>query len=198
MEQCRYYWNKGIKEVVVLLKLNKKVYIKGRLHKKSLFCHVKDVKIITKKRSKYGVDQTKKGIEKRTYNGEVYDSLSELQFLKEWILPKMGSGEIIKWERQIKFTLQEGFVYKGKKVLPITYVADYIVYWKNNTRTIIDVKGCPDSVAKLKRKLFQYRYPDEDYIWMCRSIKYGDGSNWLLYEDLEKKRKEDKKKKGSK
>ena len=110
----------------------------------------------------------------------------------------MGSGEIIKWERQIKFTLQEGFVYKGKKVLPITYVADYIVYWKNNTRTIIDVKGCPDSVAKLKRKLFQYRYPDEGYIWMCRSIKYGDGSNWLLYEDLEKKRKEDKKKKGSK
>ena len=165
---------------------------------KSLFCYVKDVKIIAKKRSKYGVDQTKKGIEKRTYNGEVYDSLSELQFLKEWILPKMGSGEIIKWERQIKFTLQEGFVYKGKKVLPITYVADYIVYWKNNTRTIIDVKGCPDSVAKLKRKLFQYRYPDEDYIWMGRSIKYGDGSNWLLYEDLEKKRKEDKKKKGSK
>ena len=36
----------------------------------------------------------------------------------------------------------------------------------------------------------------EDYIWMCRSIKYGYDSNWLLYEDLEKKRKEDKKKKG--
>lgn len=149
--------------------------------------------IITKKRSKYGVDQTKKGIEKRTYNGEVYDSLSELQFLKEWILPKMGSGEIIKWERQIKFTLQEGFTYKGKKVLPITYIADYIVYWKDNSRTIIDVKGMPDQVAKLKKKLFQYRYPDEDYIWMCRSIKYGDDNNWLLYEDLEKKRKEDKK-----
>ena len=37
---------------------------------------------------------------------------------------------------------------------------------------------------------------NEDYIWMCRSIKYGDDSNWLLYEDLERKRKEDKKKKG--
>ena len=160
----------------------------------------KGVKIIaTKKRSKYGVDQTKKGKEKRTYNGVVYDSLSELQFLQEFIEPKMGSGEIIKWERQIKFTLQEGFTYKGKKVLPITYIADYIIYWKSGGRTIVDVKGMPDNVAKLKKKLFQYRYPNEDYVWMCRSIKYcDDGSNWLLYEDLEKKRKEDKKKKKGK
>ena len=154
--------------------------------------------IATRKRSNYGVDQTKKGIEKRTYGGNIYDSLAELQFLKEWILPKMESGEIIEWERQIKFTLQEGFTYKGKKVLPITYIADYIVYWKDSSRTIIDVKGNPDSVAKIKKKLFQYKYPYEDYIWMCRSIKYGDNSNWLLYEDLEKKRKEDKNKKGNK
>ena len=48
---------------------------------------------------------------------------------------------------------------------------------------------------KIKKKLFQHEYPNEDYVWMCRSVKYcEDGSNWLLYEDLEKKRKEDKKK----
>lgn len=152
--------------------------------------------IATRKRSKYGVDQTKKGKEKRTYNGVTYDSLAELQFLQEYIEKKMVSGEIIKWERQVKFTLQEGFVYKGKKILPITYIADYIIYWNNNTRTIVDVKGNPDQVAKLKKKLFQYKYPNEDYVWMCRSIKYcEDGSNWLLYEDLEHKRKEDKKRK---
>ena len=155
--------------------------------------------ITTRKRSKYGVDQTKKGKEKRTYNGVLYDSLTELQFLKEFIEVKMVSGEIIKWERQVKFTLQEGFTYKGKKVLPITYIADYIIYWNDGTRTVVDVKGNPDQVAKLKKKLFQYKYPEEDYVWMCRSIKYcEDGSNWLLYEDLEKKRKEDKKKKKGK
>lgn len=153
--------------------------------------------IATRKRSKYGVDQTKKGKEKRTYNGVIYDSLAELQFLREFIEVKMVSGEIIKWERQVKFTLQEGFTYKGKKVLPITYIADYVIYWNDNTRTIVDVKGNPDQVAKLKKKLFQYKYPNENYIWMCRSIKYGEnGSNWLLYEDLEKKRKQDKKKEG--
>lgn len=115
-----------------------------------------------------------------------------MQFLKEWILPKVGSGEIVKWERQIKFTLQEGFTYKGKKVLPITYIADYIVYWNAGNRTIVDVKGNPDNVSKIKKKLFLHKYPYEDYIWMCRSIKYGDDTNWLLYEDLEKKRREDK------
>ena len=110
----------------------------------------------------------------------------------------MGSGEIVEWERQIKFTLQEGFTYKGKKILPIYYIADYIIYWKSGGRTIVDVKGMPDQVAKLKKKLFQYKFPNEDYVWMCRSIKYGEDSNWLLYEDLEQKRKEDKKKKGKK
>ena len=106
----------------------------------------------------------------------------------------MESGEIIKWERQVKFTLQEGFVYKGKKILPITYIADYIIYWNDKTRTVVDVKGNPDQVAKLKKKLYQYKYPNEDYVWMCRSVKYGEGSNWLIYEELEKKRKADKKK----
>ena len=154
------------------------------------------MKIIAKNRSKYGVDQTKKGIEKRTYNGELYDSLAELQFLTEVIEKKMGSGEIVKWERQIKFTLQEGFTYKGKRILPINYIADYVVYLPDNSRVIIDVKGNPDQVSKLKRKIMMYKYPDENYIWVCRSIKYSEDKDmpWLLYEDLERKRKADKNK----
>lgn len=144
-----------------------------------------------RKRSLYNVDTTKKGKEKRTYNGEVFDSLTELNFLKEWILPKVESGEIIKWERQIPFILQEGFIHNDKKVLPIKYVSDFIVYWKNGTRTVFDVKGLPDQVSKLKRKLFWKVYPNVEYIWMCRNIKYGV---WLTYEELESKRKADKKK----
>lgn len=149
---------------------------------------------MAKKYSKYHVDTTKKGIEKRTYNNEVYDSLTELNFLKEWILPKMESGEIVKYERQIPFILQEGFTHKDKKILPIKYVSDYIVYWKDGSRTVFDVKGNPDNTSKLKRKLYWKRYPDEEYIWMCRNIKYGDETHWLTYEELESKRKADKKK----
>ena len=151
-----------------------------------------------KKRSMYNVDVTKKGKEKRTYNGETYDSLTELNFLKEWILPKMESGKIIKYERQISFILQEGFIYKGFKILPIKYVSDYIVYWENGTRTVFDVKGNPDQVSKLKRKIFRKVYPNEEYIWMCRNIKFGDESHWLTYEELEQKRKLAKKSKATK
>jgi hypothetical protein len=138
---------------------------------------------------------TKKGKEKRTYNGITYDSLTELNFLKEWILPKVESGKIIKWERQIPFILQEGFIHNNKKILPIKYVSDFIVYWKNGTRTIFDVKGQPDSLSKCKRKMMWKCYPNEEYIWMCRNIKYGDETHWLTYEDLEQKRKAEKKSK---
>jgi len=149
-----------------------------------------------KKRSKYGVDQSKKGKEKRTYNGEVYDSLTELQFLKEFIEPKVKTGEIVKWERQIPYVLQEKFTnFEGKTILPIKYIADYVVHWENDTFTVFDVKGNPDATSKVKRKLFWCVYPNIQYIWMCRSVKYGNGTNWLTYEDLENKRKADKKNK---
>jgi hypothetical protein len=147
-----------------------------------------------RKKSKYHVDITKGGIEKRTYNGEVFDSLTEMRFLTEFILPKMESGEILRYERQVPFILQEGFTRKnGSKVLPIKYVSDFIVYWKDGSRTVFDVKGLPDNLSKCKRKIFWKRYPDEEYIWMCRNIKYGDESHWLTYEELEKKKKEEKK-----
>ena len=143
----------------------------------------------------YNVDMTKKGKEKRTYNGEVFDSLTELNFLKEWILPKVESGEILRYELQIPFVLQEGFTHNNIKILPIKYVSDFIVYWKDGTRTIFDVKGLPDSLSKCKRKMFWNKYPNEDYIWMCRNLKHG---GWLTYEDLEKKKKEEKKAKAAK
>lgn len=146
-----------------------------------------------KKRSKYGVDQTKKGKEKRTYNGEVYDSLTELQFLQEYIEPKVKTGEIVKWERQIPYVLQEKFSnFEGKTILPIKYIADYVVWWKDNTYTVFDVKGHPDSTSKIKRKMFWKVYPDIQYIWMCRSIIYSNGTNWITYEEIEKIRRQKK------
>lgn len=149
-----------------------------------------------KKRSKYNIDTTQKGIKKRTYNGEVYDSLTELQFLKEFIEPKIKTGEIVKWERQVPYVLQEAFInFEGKSILPIKYVADYVVWWKDDTSTVFDVKGNPDSASKIKRKIFWKVYPDVQYVWMCRSIKFGDETHWICYDELEKLRRLAKKNK---
>lgn len=140
----------------------------------------------------YNVDQTKKGKKERTLNGIVYDSKTEMLFVTEWILPKLEAKEIISWERQVPYILQEGFIdYQGKKVLAIKYIADFKITWANNSETVIDVKGCPDSVAKIKKKLLMHKYRYMDYRWYCRNIKRG---GWLEYDDLERLKREEKRK----
>lgn len=142
-----------------------------------------------RKRSKYGVDITSSGKAKRTYKGITYDSLLEMQFYKEYIEPRIETGEIIKCERQVSYTLQEGFTYKGKKILPIKYKSDFDVTYSDGRFVVYDVKGNPDNLSLLKRKLFWFRYPDTELVFICRCLKYG---GWIKYDELKKRRKEDK------
>ena len=60
---------------------------------------------------------------------------------------------------------------------------------------VVDTKGCLDSVAKLKRKLFWYIYPDIDYKWITYVQKWG---GWLEYEVVKELRKEAKRSKNKK
>lgn len=151
------------------------------------------------KKSKYNVDLSEKGKAKRIYQGITFDSETELKFLLEWIEPKLKTGEILSYERQVPYILQEGFInFEGKKILPIKYIADYVITFSDNRQIVVDVKGQPDTTAKLKKKLFEFKYKDIPFYWYCRSIKYSDGDNWIVYEELEKRRKADKKSKKKK
>lgn len=151
-----------------------------------------------KKKSKYNVDLSDKGKTRRTYKGITFDSETEMKFLVEWIEPKISSGEIVSYEMQVPYILQEGFVnFQGKKILPIKYVADYVITFADGRKIVVDVKGLPDTTAKLKKKLFECKYYNLPFYWYCRSIKYGNGNgdNWITYDELEKKRKAEKKSK---
>lgn len=151
---------------------------------------------MAKKKSKYNVDLSEKGKAKRTYKGITFDSETELKFLLEWIEPKIKTGEILSYERQVPYILQEGFInFENKKILPIKYIADYVITFKSGNQIVVDVKGQPDTTAKIKKKLFEFKYCDIPFYWYCRSIKYSDGDNWIIYEELEKRRKADKKSK---
>ena len=163
------------------------------------FCYIKVGEKLAKK-SKYNVDLSEKGKNKRTYNGILFDSETEMKFLIEWIEPKLKIGEIVSYERQVPYILQEGFVnFEGKKILPIKYVADYVITFSNGKRIVVDVKGLPDSLAKTKRKLYEYKYRDVAFYWYCRSVKYSrNGEVWMTYEELESRRKADKKSKMNK
>lgn len=146
-----------------------------------------------RKRSKYGVDQTQKGKKKRTFNGQLFDSLTELNYLREVILPLMEAGTILSYERQIPFILQKGFTdFEGNKIRPIKYVADYVCHYKDGHTEVIDVKGNPDQISKLKKKLYLHQYPDTIYYWMVRNLSKG---GWMRWEELEKIKKQERKKK---
>lgn len=137
-------------------------------------------------RSKFNVDKDK---EKRTCDGVTFASCMEMKYYRDVVCPKVESGEIIYYELQKPYELQPKFTRGGKSVLPITYVSDFYIEYSDGRVEVIDIKGCPDSVALLKRKLFWYRYPGIDYKWITYVKKYG---GWLDYDYVNKMRKESK------
>lgn len=139
-------------------------------------------------RSKYNVD---KDTVKRTYNNIVFDSVLEMKYYRDVILPNVESGLIKYYELQKEYELQPNFSHNGKTVLPIKYVADFYVEYTDGHKEVIDTKGLPDSVALLKRKMYWYRYPDIDYKWITYVKKYG---GWLDYDVAKKLRSQEKKK----
>lgn len=94
------------------------------------------------------------------------------------------------YELQKQYVLQPKFHNGIKTVQPIVYVADFYIEYADGHSEVIDTKGCPDSVAKIKRKMFWYHFPDTQYKWITYVKKYG---GWIEYEYAEKCRKEAKK-----
>ena len=138
-------------------------------------------------RSKYNVSPD---TEKRTFDGIVFDSAVEMKFYRDVVLPGLGSGTITHCERQKPYVLQPKFTHNGKNVAAINYVADFCLEFPDGGSMVIDIKGMPDSVAKIKRKLFWHNYPDTDYRWVCYSKIDG---GWCDYEEVVKRRRERKK-----
>ncbi len=96
--------------------------------------------------------------EKVKYDGHTFDSQKECQrYIDLKLLQRVG--EIRDLRLQYKFILQDGYVFQGKKIQAITYIADF-VYWDVGKGCMIveDVKGFKTDIYKLKKKLFEYRY----------------------------------------
>lgn len=140
-------------------------------------------------RTKFNVD---KNTEKRTYNGIVFDSILEMKYYRDVLLPKVESGEVINYVLQKLYELQPKFVHNGKTIRPIKYVADFYIVYKDGHEEVIDTKGYADQVATLKRKVFWYHYPDIEYKWVTYVKKYG---GWIDCEEYKKLKKIEKAKK---
>ena len=138
-------------------------------------------------RTKYNVN---KDVLSRTYKNVTYDSVMEMRYFIEVIEPLMETGRILYYDRQVKYELQERFKHNHQTVLSITYVADFYIEYADGSKVVIDIKGMPDGVAKLKRKLFWHKYPDIEYKWLTFNKSHG---GWVEYDELQKARRAEKK-----
>lgn len=137
-------------------------------------------------RSKYNVD---KDVEQRTCDGIVFASILEMKYYRDVLCPLVKSGKVTDYELQKPYELQPEFTHNGKSIKSIQYVADFFIRYKDGREEVIDTKGCPDSTAHIKRKLFWFRYPDTAYHWVCYSKRDG---GWCEYEYVKKRRAERK------
>ena len=151
--------------------------------------------IKSKRRSKFNVSQTKKGKQNRTYNDICFDSELEMKYYKDVICVGLEDGSIKDCLLQIKYELQPKFKYMGSTILPINYIADFVITYKDGHVEVHDTKGLPDSTATIKKKIFHYVYPDVIYKWIGFSKKDG---GWLEYKDIKKARAKRKKEKSIK
>lgn len=141
-------------------------------------------------KSKFNVS---KNTAKRTYNEIVFDSEMEMKYYRDVVCPAVESGDIVDYELQKPYILQPKFTHNDKNIKAITYVADFYVKYKDGREEVIDVKGCPDTVAKIKRKMFWYVYPDITYLWKTLSKIDGGWCNWEYVDEQRKLRKKAKK-----
>lgn len=88
----------------------------------------------------------------------LFDSAKEAKRYRELVLLERA-GEIQNLELQPRFLLQEGFKKNNKTWRKLEYVADF-KYIENGKTVVEDVKGFETKEFKIKRKIFEYKYPD--------------------------------------
>lgn len=112
--------------------------------------------VVVQKESKYHNQKVE-------VSGKTFDSKKES---RDWLKLKSmeESGFIKNLRGQVPFELQPKYTTRdGRKIRPITYVADF-VYERDGSIYVQDSKGVRTDVYKMKRKMFEYKYPDYVFI----------------------------------
>lgn len=94
---------------------------------------------------------------KTEIDGIKFDSEMESHYYL-YLIHLKEIGEVVDFELQPTYILQEGFTKDGKKIRPITYRADFRVIYVDGHEEVIDVKGRVTAEFSLKRKMLLYKY----------------------------------------
>lgn len=102
---------------------------------------------------------TKYHAKKTTVDGMTFDSKKEADYYCELKMRRMAK-EIIDFDLQVPFVLQDSFKHDGKTIRAIKYIADFVVKHKDGSEEVVDVKGMRTDVYMLKKKMLLRKYPE--------------------------------------
>lgn len=131
---------------------------------------------------------SKYNAKKVEYKGVVFDSKVECDYY-HYLERNLGDG-YDRIELQPRYEL----IPKLDKQRKTEYIADFALFKNDVLVEVIDVKGMPTEVAKLKAKMFRHKYPKIKLTWIYKAPKY-TGLEWITYEELLKARRKRKKEK---
>ena len=121
---------------------------------------------------------------KKEVDGIVFDSTMEANYyiyLKE----EKRKGNVLDFELQPEFPLLDSYKKYGRTIRGIKYISDFLVTYADGSQKVIDVKGRETDDFKLKRKIFDYKYPDltlQLITWVEKT------KQWVDYDELKKTR----------
>lgn len=127
--------------------------------------------------------RNKFGRKKQMINGIMFDSIAESDYYL-YLLSLQQSGVVRHFEMQQPFQLQPAYEKYGKKVRPIEYVADFVVYYTDRSVEVIDVKGFQTRDSRMKQKMFDYVYPNLTLKMMVQK-----GGEWITMEQKKKQQR---------
>lgn len=130
---------------------------------------------------------SKYNAKKVEYKGVVFDSKVECEYY-QYLESNMNGVNYDYIELQPRYEL----IPKFGKQRKTEYIADFALFKDDVLVEVIDVKGLPTEVAKLKAKMFRHKYPKVKLTWICKAPKY-TGQEWITYEELSKVRRKRKK-----
>lgn len=127
----------------------------------------------------------KYGAKKVELDGIVFDSELEAKYYMQlkWL---EKNEQILFFRLQPRYLLQEAFEKHGKKHRKIEYVADFEIHHLDGSIETVDVKGYETTDFKIKKKLFEYKYPHKLSLVTYSKIDGG----WIELDELAKRRKE--------
>lgn len=121
---------------------------------------------------------------KKEVDGIMFDSTMEANYyiyLKE----EKKKGHVLDFELQPEYPLLDSYKKYGRTIRGMKYISDFLVTYADGSQIVIDVKGKETDDFKIKRKLFDYKYPDltlKLVTWVEKT------KQWVDYDELKKTR----------